>query len=168
MSVADSNFKEQLLHEFEWAFGDSAEERIETYTEDILKNARNANLDEKSLLELTDLWSGLGSFDEDILLESLELHLSELSKSTGIDEDKLAKQIEERREALYQYVKEEDEEAFKNFRDRRHEHMHLLRNRQPELYRKLHDYHEEIVEKRKEHLDELAEKHKERQRKDNQ
>lgn len=162
------NFKEQLLHEFEWAFGDSAEERIETYTEDILKNARNANLDEKSLLELTDLWSGLGSFDEDILLESLELHLSELSKSTGIDEDKLAKQIEERRETLYQYVKEEDEEAFKNFRDRRHEHMHLLRDRQPELYRKLHDYHEEIVEKRKEHLDELAEKHKERQRKDNQ
>lgn len=167
-TVVAPNFKEQLLHEFEWAFGDSAEERIETYTEDILKNAKNANLDEKSLLELTNLWSGLGSFDEDILLESLELHLSELSKSTGIDEDKLASQIEERRETLYQYVKKEDETAFKDFRNRRHEHMHLLRDRQPELYRKLHDYHEEIVEKRNEHLDDLAERRKERQRKDNQ
>lgn len=157
------NFKEQLLHEFEWAFGDSAEERIEIYTEDILKNAKNANLDEHSLLEFTNLWAGLGSFDEDILLESLELHLSELSKSTGIDEDKLAKQIEERRETLYQYVKKEDDEAFKNFRDRRHEHMHLLRDKQPELYRKLHDYHEEIVEKRKEHIDEFIEKRKEHQ-----
>ena len=158
--LSTPNFKEQLLHEFEWAFGDSAEERIEIYTEDILKNARNANLDEQSLLELTDLWSGLGSFDEDILLESLELHLSELSKSTGIDEDKLASQIEERRETLYQYVKKEDEAAFKDFRNRRHEHMHLLRDKQPELYRKLHDYHEEIVEKRKDRLDSLAEKHK--------
>ncbi len=156
----ETNEESHEVSATQWAFGDSAEERIEIYTKDILKNARNANLDEQSLLELTNLWSGLGSFDEDILLESLELHLSELSKSTGIDEDKLATQIEERRETLYQYVKKEDEAAFKDFRNRRHEHMHLLRDKQPELYRKLHNYHEEIVEKRKDRLDSLAEKHK--------
>ncbi len=143
------NFKEQLLHEFEWAFGDEAQKKIDEYTEDILNKATKANLDSDSLLELTSLWKGLGSFDEDILLESLELHLSELSQKTGIDEDEIARSIEQRREKIYQYVKVEDEEAFIKLRKHRHDVMHRLREKSPELYKRLHNYHEEIVEARK-------------------
>lgn len=143
------NFKEQLLHEFEWAFGDQAQAKIDEYTEDILSKATKSNLDSDSLLELTSLWKGLGSFDEDILLESLELRLSELSQKTGIDENEIARRIEERREKIYQYVKVEDEEAFKKLRKHRHDVMHRLRDKSPELYKRLHDYHEEIVESRK-------------------
>lgn len=143
------NFKEQLLHEFEWAFGDEAQEKIDAYTQDILDNAGKADLDDKSLLSLTNLWDGLGSFDEDILLEALELRLSELSKSTGIDEDELAHRIEDRREKIYQYVKNEDEEVFTQMRTRRHDVMRRLRERSPELYNTLHEYHEEIVKARK-------------------
>jgi high affinity sulfate transporter 1 len=143
------NFKEQLLHEFEWAFGDEAQDKIDAYTQDILDNASKANLDEESLLSLTNLWNGLGSFDEDILLEALELRLSELAQSTGINEEELAHKIEERREKIYQYVKSEDEEVFTQLRTRRHNVMHKLRERSPELYTSLHNYHEEIVEARK-------------------
>lgn len=154
----DTNFKEQLLHEFEWAFGDEANKRIEKYTEEILQNAKEANLDEKDLLELTSLWDGLGSFDEDMLLESLEMHLTELSIATGIEEEQLALQIEQHREKLYQFVKKEHEEIFTTFRDRRHHKMHLLRDKQPELYTKLHNYHEEIVEAREHNLENLKDR----------
>ncbi|MFR5875576.1 MAG: SulP family inorganic anion transporter [Eubacterium sp.] len=143
------NFKEQLLHEFEWAFGEEAQNKIDDYTQDILDNAGKANLDKESLLSLTNLWNGLGSFDEDLLLEALELRLSELAKSTGVNEEELAHRIEERREKIYQYVKSEDEEVFTQMRTRRHNVMHRLHERSPELYDTLHKYHEEIVEARK-------------------
>ncbi len=142
------NFKEQLLHEFEWAYGEEAEERVEQYTNEILENAKKRNVTESELLKLTNLWKGLGSFDEDMLLESLEMHLDELVQSTGIDEERLARSIEMRREAIYQYVKDEDEEVFKLLRNRRHEHMHKLRDHAPKLYKRMHDYHEEIVKSR--------------------
>lgn len=144
-----TNFKEQLLHEFEWAFGDEAQAHIDAYTQDILDNASKDNLDNDSLLSLANLWDGLGSFDEDILLESLELRLSELSQKTGVNQDELGNIIEQRREKIYQYVKNEDEETFIELRERRHKKMHLLRERSPELYNALHEYHEEIVRKRK-------------------
>lgn len=143
------NFKEQLLHEFEWAFGSEAQDRIDAYTQDILDNAGKANLDDDSLLSLTNLWNGLGSFDEDILLEALELRLSELAQSTGVNEEELAHRIEERREKIYQYVKSEDEEVFSQLRSHRHDVMRRLRERSPELYNTLHEYHEEIVAARK-------------------
>lgn len=140
------NFKEQLFHEFEWAFGDEAQARIDKYTNDILHNAKNSQLDESALNKLTNLWSGLGQFDEDILLESLELHLSELSTNTGIDEESLAKRIEERREAIYQFVKVQDDEAVDKLLDIRSEHMHRLHSENPDLYDKMHNYHLEHIE----------------------
>lgn len=142
------NFKEQLLHEFEWAFGDDAQGKIDSYAEDILSHADKYNLDADSLLSLTNLWQGLGSFDEDVLLEALELRVSELSKTTGVDEEKIAHDIELRRERIYQFVKREDEEVFVKLRKRRHDMMHYLRDNSPELYNSLKHYHDEIVDAR--------------------
>lgn len=141
-------FKEQLLHEFEWAFGEQAEERIERFTRELVEKVKSQSISEEELLKLTNLWEGLGSFDEDLLLESLEMHLDDLSKATGLDQDKLAHSIEERREEIYQFVKDEDENVFKLLRNRRHEHMHKLRDDKPKLYERLHNYHEEIVRAR--------------------
>lgn len=144
------NFKEQLLHEFEWAFGDEAQHQVELYAEDILNHAENANLDEESLLSLTNLWNGLSSFDEDFLLEALELRLSELSDKTGVDESELAHKIEQRREKIYQYVKKVDDESFALLRHHRHEVMSHLKEHSPELYNALKKYHDEIVQAREE------------------
>lgn len=141
-------FKEQLLHEFEWAFGEQAEERIERFTRELVEKVKSQSISEEELLKLTNLWEGLGSFDEDLLLESLEMHLDDLSKATGLDQDRLAHSIEERREEIYQFVKDEDENVFKLLRNRRHEHMHKLRDDEPKLYERLHNYHEEIVRAR--------------------
>lgn len=153
-----TNFKEQLLHEFEWAFGDEAQVHIDAYTQDILDNASKDNLDNDSLLSLANLWEGLGSFDEDILLESLELRLSELSQKTGVNQDELGSIIEQRREKIYQYIKNEDEETFNELRTHRHKKMRLLRERSPELYKALQNYHEEIVQKRKQ----MEQRHKDK------
>lgn len=155
---ASTNFKEQLLHEFEWAFGDEAQAHIDAYTQDILDNASRDNLDDDSLLSLANLWEGLGSFDEDILLESLELRLSELSQKTGVNQDELGSILEQRREKIYQYIKNEDEQTFNELRTHRHKKMRLLRERSPELYKTLHNYHEEVVQKRKQ----LEQRHKEK------
>lgn len=146
------SFKDQLFHEFEWAFGDEAQNKIDKYTQEILNNAKNAEMEKESLSSLAHLWEGLGPFDEDILLESLELRLSELSKSTGINEDELARKIENRREKIYQFVKSEDHEQFAKLRRHRHDVMHRLHDKSPELYKKLHDYHEEIVKERQEKI----------------
>lgn len=143
------NFKEQLLHEFEWAFGDKAQAKIDEYAEDILKKATKANLDNNSLLELTNLWKGLGSFDEDILLETLEIKLSQLSQNTGMDEDEIARRIEEQRDKIYQFVKVEDEDALTMLQDQRQGVMNRVKDESPELYKKLNDYHEEYAEQNK-------------------
>lgn len=143
------NFKEQLLHEFEWAFGDEAQERIDSFTQEILDNADKLNLDEDDWTELSaTLWNGLGSFDEDLLLEALELRVAELSETTGIEEETLAHKIEQRRERIYQYVKSVDAEAFGMLRAHRHDLMHKLKEHSPELHAALHSYHEEIVKAR--------------------
>lgn len=143
------NFKEQLLHEFEWAFGDEAQDKIDGFTQEILDNADKLNLDEDDWTELiATMWNGLGSFDEDLLLEALELRVAELSESTGIEEETLAHKIEERRERIYQYVKSVDAEAFGMLRAHRHDLMHKLRDHSPDLYTALHNYHEEIVKAR--------------------
>lgn len=146
--TGEPNFKLQLMHEFEWAFGDLAGQKIDEYTDDILRNAANSDIGADNLLSLTNLWAGLGDFDEDILLESLELRLDELSTNTGIDRDELAHRIEQRRERIYQHVKVEDEESFKILRTRRHDRLHLLREHSPELYDALCNYHQEIVDAR--------------------
>lgn len=142
------NFKEQLLHEFEWAFGDEAQSRVDSYAQDILVHADKYNLDTDSLLSSANLWQGLGSFDEDTLLEALELRVSELSKTTGVEEQELTRNIEQRREKIYQYIKGEDEEVFVKLRQHRHDVMHRLRDNSPELYSLIKSYHDEIVDAR--------------------
>lgn len=144
------NFKEQLLHEFEWAFGDKAQEQIDFYAQKILKRANAESIDKDSLLNLPDLWNGLGSFDEDLLLEAIELRISELAKNTGIDESELAHKLELDREEIYQYVKKEDEQASSDMKRHRRDVMLRLRERSPELYNTLQANHEEIVKKRNE------------------
>lgn len=148
------SFKDQLFHEFEWAFGSEAQNKIDAYTQEILDNVKNSATKNDSLSSLAHLWEGLGPFDEDILLESLELRLTELSKSTGIAEDELARKIESRREKIYQFVKSQDGEQFKKLRRHRHDVMHRLRDKSPELYHRLFNYHEEIVKARQERTEE--------------
>lgn len=142
---SETNFHEQLYHEFEWAFGSEAQNRIDEYTDMIIEGARNGVLNDDGIIAITDLWNGLGSFDEDILLESLELRLSELSMSSGIGEEELAKRLETRREALYQQVKSKDVPLSRELKLHRKEIMDNLKNESPELYDKLQNTHEETV-----------------------
>ena len=142
---SETNFHEQLFHEFEWAFGDEAQNKIDEYTDMIIEGARNGVIEEDGIIAITELWNGLGSFDEDILLESLELRLSELSKSSGIEEEELAQRLETRRETLYQQVKSKDVPLSRELKLHRKEIMDNLKNESPELYDKLQNTHEKTV-----------------------
>lgn len=144
------NFKEQLMYEFEWAFGTDAQEQIEAYTQQIIDHANRKSIEQGDLFSETTLWDALGSFDEDILLESLEMHLEELSKSTGIDVDKLGALLEQRRERIYQYIKNADENTFNKLRRHRQETVQRLKKHSPELLRHLQEYHEKAVSEEKE------------------
>lgn len=139
------NFKEQLMYEFEWAFGEDAQGQIEAYTQQIIDHANRNRIEKGDLFSETELWDALGSFDEDILLESLEMHLEELSKSTGIDVDKLGALLEQRRERIYQHIKNSDESTFNKLRRHRQETIQMLKKHSPELLRHLQEYHEKAV-----------------------
>lgn len=152
------NFTEQLMHEFEWAFGDEANEIIEGFAYDILDHTDKLTLDDDDWQEIqktvSELWNGIGSFDEDALLEALEIKIIELSQTTSFEEKIIVRNIEQRREAIYQYIKDMDKEAFDIMHKNRHDTMHRLRDEAPETYRIFRKYHNEVVSKRSQNANE--------------
>ncbi len=99
---------EHSLHEYNWAFGDEAPERIERDVREIIdhiseKDWKASTLEESSMEHLfhnAHIWGGFGSIDEDELLRRLELHKKELAERLHNDENAIAAAIEQRRQMI--------------------------------------------------------------------
>ena len=137
------------LAEFEWAFGEDADKKMEELVAAVVKEIAGADDSNSSLIEEAEnkvaaFWGRIGLYDEDELLDRLEMHLSELAQS-GHDADTLEERIEQRRELIESKLSRLNPDAVEMLKKHRHDIAMHFKEKNPAAY-------EHMIERRKEHI----------------
>ena len=134
----------ERLAEFEWAFGNHAEEQMEHLVEEIARNLEHANrINVESLVEAENhtAWGKIGLFDEDELLDRLEVFIEENGKSS-VEVEEIEKRIEQRRKVIEEKISKLNPEGLEQLRKHREIIEEHIKKEHP-------DYYEHIMEIRK-------------------
>ncbi len=144
----------ERLAEIEWAFGEDASEWLDKFavqmTDDITHmDENNEHIPDNVLAEAEskNTWGRIGLFDEDELLERVEMHLSELAQKNSNAEE-LEERIEERRLRLEAKIAKLNPDALAHLRQHRREVMLHFKENNPEAYK-------HMMERRMEHISKL-------------
>ena len=144
----------ERLAEIEWAFGEDASEWLDKFavqmTDDITHMDENSEHIPDNVLaeaESKNTWGRIGLFDEDELLERVEIHLSELAQNNSNAEE-LEERIEERRLRLEAKIAKLNPDALAHLRQHRREVMLHFKENNPEAYK-------HMMERRMEHISKL-------------
>ncbi len=132
----------ERLAEIEWAFGDSAEEKMEqlaTQMADELVHSKDHSM--KKIMEAEEHvpWGRMGLFDEDELLERLEFHLTELEAQGADDVEELEQRIEQRRQVIESKINNLSPEALELLKRHRQEIEEHLKEQHPEYYERMQE-----------------------------
>lgn len=130
----------ERLAEFEWAFGDNAEERMEqlaTQMADELVHSHDHSMQGIMEAEQHVPWGRMGLFDEDELLERLEFHLTELEAQGFDDVEEIERRIEQRRQIIESKINNLSPEALEILKRHRHEIEEHLKEQHPEYYERM-------------------------------
>ena len=155
-TAAHNDFIEdnERLAEIEWAFGEDASEWLDKFavqmTDDIAHmDENNEHIPDNVLAEAEskNTWGRIGLFDEDELLERVEMHLSELTQNNSNAEE-LEERIEERRLRLEAKIAKLNPDALAHLRQHRREVMLHFKENNPEAYK-------HMMERRMEHISKL-------------
>ena len=130
----------ERLAEFEWAFGAGAEAKMKqfaTQMADQLVHAESHSV--KAIVEAESdvLPTRMGLFDEDELLERLEMHLTELEEQGYSDIEEIEESIEKRRKIIEKKIKNLSPEALEMLRHHREEIEEHLKEEHPEIYERM-------------------------------
>lgn len=140
------------LAEFEWAFGEEAEQRMEKLALEVAGSVADSNLSDKRVIreaEQNASWGRIGLFDEDELLDRLEMHLAEIAQRGNHDPDMLKKRIEERRLVVEKKLADLNPEAIGALKEHRKKLALHFKETNPEAY-------EHMLKIRKEHIESLS------------
>lgn len=144
----------ERLAEIEWAFGGDASEWLDKFavqmTDDITHmDENNEHIPDNVLAEAEskNTWGRIGLFDEDELLERVEMHLSELTQNNS-NAEALEERIEERRLRLEAKIAKLNPDALAHLRHHRREVMLHFKENNPEAYK-------HMMERRMEHISKL-------------
>lgn len=157
----------ERLAEIEWAFGKDAAEWLDKYavqvTDDITSSIDGgaSELAENVLdkAESKNAWGRIGLFDEDELLERVEMHLSELAQNSNAEE--LEEHIEQRRLRLEAKIAKLNPDALKHLREHRKEVLQRFKENNPEAYAHMIQHRKEHISRLEKEKPELAAKMKE-------
>ncbi|MBR3834939.1 MAG: STAS domain-containing protein [Lachnospiraceae bacterium] len=139
----------ERLAEFEWAFGDSAEERMEqlaTQMADELIHTKDHSMKKIMEAEQHVPWGRMGLFDEDELLERLEFHLTELETQGFDDVEEIEKRIEQRRRVIESKINNLSPEALELLKRHRLEIEEHLKEQHPEYYERMQEIRKKLEE----------------------
>ena len=157
----------ERLAEIEWAFGKDASEWLDKFavqmTDDITSRKDIELRDADNILseaERRNNWGRIGLFDEDELLERVEMHLSELAQNNSNAEE-IEERIEERRLRLEAKIAKLNPEALAHLRQHRKEVLHRFKENNPEAYNHMIERRLEHISKLEKEKPELAAKMKE-------
>lgn len=144
----------ERLAEFEWAFGDGAEEKMEQLASELAEKLIHSEDDNYSMDTIVEAesdasWGRVGLFDEDELLERLEMHLSELEDQDDVDVniEKIEKRIEQRRKVIEKKIKNLSPEAMEMLKRHREEIEEHLKEKNPEYYERVMEIREKYEKK---------------------
>ena len=157
----------ERLAEIEWAFGKDAAEWLDKYavqvTDDITSSidVGSSEFAENVLdkAESKNAWGRIGLFDEDELLERVEMHLSELAQNSNAEE--LEEHIEQRRLRLEAKIAKLNPDALKHLREHRKEVLQRFKENNPEAYAHMIQHRKEHISRLEKEQPELAAKMKE-------
>ena len=125
-----------LRTEFEWAFGELADSKLEEYAEKLAETV--GNIEElKEAVASPEPWGAIGELDREELLAHLEAHIHELSDRLGTDEQELGDSIELGRLRLVRSLSIRDSRVIALVRTRNRRFEEGLKLKRPELYRRL-------------------------------
>ena len=138
----DETGSEQFA-EFEWLFGADADRKLNVMAGTIAEEF--AAIDNISLAdaEAHAGFSNPGVFDEDALLDRIELHLEELAASGELRHERLAaleNRLEKQRRQVEQRLMERDPLAAGLMRSRRERLRTMLEQQSPELYARIKEH----------------------------
>ena len=132
----------ERLAEFEWAFGEGAGEKMEALAAEVAEkivHSGDYSMENIVKTENTASWGRVGLFDEDELLNRLELYFSELEEQglPDIQKDiqKIEQRLEQRRHIVEEKLKELSPEALELLRRHRKEIEERLKEKKPEYYK---------------------------------
>ena len=114
--------------EFEWAFGENADEEMEKYAKKLLENIDKIH-----------------TLDSEEILEHLQLHLSEISRKLGIPEAQIEEAIERRKLRIAHRIEMRDPDAFARIKEHNRRFEESLKNDKPELYDLLMKHRREAI-----------------------
>lgn len=153
----------EILEEFEWAFGEDAEEQMEKHAEEIIRNITKFtnNLTPEIDIDLkAKAWRHLGNYDQDKLLEHLERHLNEIAARLGQPVDAVEANIMEHRIKLWRKMRKDNESAYNNYVKKREKYEKLLKQKNPELHEYIMEHRRKQYNVLKESSPEIAEEMK--------
>ncbi len=111
-AAEEPEFQENLLREFEWAFGKDAQKHIEEYVQNMISHMNeNGNEDISHMMEDSGMWNKVSSYDEELILQVFELRIRELELSRGNQDSELEMQIKERREKILSEIRKVDSKS---------------------------------------------------------
>lgn len=127
----------ERLAEFEWAFGEGAGEKMEALAAEVAEkivHSGDYSMENIVRTEKTTSWGRVGLFDEDELLNWLELYLSDLEEKGYADIEEIEQRIEQRRHIIEEKMKNLSPEALELLRRHRKEIEERLKEKKPEYY----------------------------------
>jgi len=145
---------EEKLAEFEWAFGDMAEERLKELArataDDIAREVSHGDSEHIAVLEehgATTDWGMLGLFDEHEFWDFLEARIDMLAKEgrlTDREERRILDRIDKRRQEGIRRLGELNPKAVSILKTHRGRIMDHIKKRDPLLYEYLKEHHDYI------------------------
>ena len=128
----------------EWVFGDDTEIFKSKLADEIYENVTNTDYNKSDLIETAENsthWGKFNLFDEEDLLDRLELRIIKLSDS-GKDIDRLEYLINERRKKIEQKMLKMDSHAIERLQKQRKKFLDNLREKDVSAYEMLVKYRE--------------------------
>ncbi|MCH5250565.1 MAG: STAS domain-containing protein [Lachnospiraceae bacterium] len=140
----------ERLAEFEWAFGEGAGEKMEALAAEVaekLVHSGDYSMENIIKTENTASWGRIGLFDEDELLNRLELYFSELEEKRHMHVDEIEQMLEQRRHIIEEKLKELSPEALELLRRHRKQIEDHLKEKRPEYYEHYLELRKRLEEK---------------------
>lgn len=141
----------ERLAEFEWAFGPEAEEMMNRLAIEIAENIANTDIRQEEVIKQAEnqvSWGRIGLFDEDEILDRLELHIQEIAAKAGYDEKELEDKIEQRRMIVEYKLMQINPEALEMLKSHRKQMEIHFKETNPQAYA-------HMMQIRKEHIRQL-------------
>ena len=159
-SLLNENVEDnERLAEFEWAFGEDADEMMDKLTFEIAENIAHTDMKQEGAIQKAEnqvSWGRIGLFDEDEILDRLELHIQDIAKKTGYNAKELEDKIEQRRAIVEYKLMKLNPEALDILKEHRHQMSEHFKKTNPKAYQHMLDRREEHIKHLEQSNPELA------------